>query len=370
MGTYANAQHYVVYRQKGRYGGWPANYGIWPWGDEIVVAFTAGYLDPQERGHKCDKSRPFTTMQARSLDGGETWEATEMPCYAPGGKALSADEHQIPALQTATELEQGNIFRDLNESINFTHPGFAMMCARSGLHQGANSWFYFSTDRCHRWRGPFRLPDWGLPGIAARTDYLVSGPSRCMLFLTAAKSSGSEGRVFCARTTDGGRRFAFVSWIGPEPAGYSIMPSSVRLSDTHILTAVRRRKGRHTPSDRCWIELYRSNDNGESWTMGGEPVQNTGHAGNPPAMIRLLDGRLCLVYGYRDPPFGIRARLSEDDGESWGNEIILRDDGGDWDIGYPRAVQRPDGKVVAVYYFDDDPVGERYIAATVWEPDP
>ena len=36
-------QHVTVYREPGRYAGWPANYGIWSWGDEVVVAFTAGY---------------------------------------------------------------------------------------------------------------------------------------------------------------------------------------------------------------------------------------------------------------------------------------------------------------------------------------
>jgi len=31
-------------------------------------------------------------------------------------------------------------------------------------------------------------------------------------------------------------------------------------------------------------------------------------------------------------------------------------------------VQRPDGKMVTVYYFNDAPDHERQIAATVWEP--
>jgi len=85
-------------------------------------------------------------------------------------------------------------------------------------------------------------------------------------------------------------------------------------------------------------------------------------------MIKLQDGRLCLTYGYRDVPYGIRAKLSEDDGETWGEEIILRDDGGNYDLGYPRTVQRSDGKIVTLYYFNDHPEGERYIAATIWEP--
>jgi len=75
-----------------------------------------------------------------------------------------------------------------------------------------------------------------------------------------------------------------------------------------------------------------------------------------------------LTYGYRDPPFEMRAKLSSDEGESWGQEVVLRTGGGNHDIGYPRTVQRSDGKVVTVYYFNDHPEGERYIAATLWEP--
>jgi len=83
----------------------------------------------------------------------------------------------------------------------------------------------------------------------------------------------------------------------------------------------------------------------------------------------LDDGRLCLVYGYRAKPFSMRARISDDGGASWGKDIVLRDDGAGRDIGYPRSVQRPDGKMVSVYYFHDDATGpERYIAATIWDP--
>ena len=66
---------------------------------------------------------------------------------------------------------------------------------------------------------------------------------------------------------------------------------------------------------------------------------------------------------------GIFARLSSDRGKTWSEEIVLRADGGGRDIGYPRSVQRLDGKVVTVYYFWDKATGpERYIAATIWSP--
>ena len=58
-------------------------------------------------------------------------------------------------------------------------------------------------------------------------------------------------------------------------------------------------------------------------------------------MLRLKDGRVCLTYGYRRPPYGMRACLSADGGRTWGKQIVLRDDGGGRDVGYPRSVQTP-----------------------------
>jgi hypothetical protein len=78
---------------------------------------------------------------------------------------------------------------------------------------------------------------------------------------------------------------------------------------------------------------------------------------------------LCLIYGYRAAPYSIRARISSDQGRSWSGDIVLRADGANRDIGYPRVVQRPDGKIVVLYYFNDLESGpERYIAATIWDP--
>lgn len=353
--------HRVVYREAGRYAGWPANYGIWSWEDEIVVGFTVGYVDPDGGFHARDRTRPFVTMQARSRDGGQSWRAAAMPCSTPGGRALSADEHMISERHVGTVLD--NALGSPPAAIDFTAPDLALMCARSGLRAGARSWFYVSYDRCYSWEGPYALPGFGQPGVAARTDYVISDANTCTLYLTAAKSDGHEGRVFCARTVDGGQSFVFRSWVGPKPTGYAIMPSTVHLPSGSLLVAVRRREG-----ERCWIDLYASDDDAVSWRQAGRPVPDTGRGGNPPAMIRLQDGRLCLTYGYRDPPYGMRAKLSEDDGATWGTEVCLRDGAGNHDIGYPRTVQRPNGEVVTAYYWNDDAAGERYIAATVWRP--
>jgi hypothetical protein len=184
-----------------------------------------------------------------------------------------------------------------------------------------------------------------------------------MAFMTAHKVNGREGRVFNVRTRDGGKTWDFISWIGPEPNGFSIMPSSVRISNTRILTTLRCKDG-----DKHWIESWVSDDDGKNWKYLDEIASTGGSVGNPPSTIVLKDGRLAITYGYRSAPFGIRARISSDKGVSWGEEIILRDDAGCWDLGYPRTVQRADGKIVTIYYHNDHPDQERYIAATIWEP--
>ena len=73
-------KHVEVFNQPGRFAGWPANNGIWNWGDEIVVSFTVGY-HKDKSGHTIDPDRPSGPQQARSLDGGMTWKL-ENPAFA------------------------------------------------------------------------------------------------------------------------------------------------------------------------------------------------------------------------------------------------------------------------------------------------
>jgi hypothetical protein len=64
----------------------------------------------------------------------------------------------------------------------------------------------------------------------------------------------------------------------------------------------------------------------------------------------------------------MRARFSPDGGKSWGGDVALRRDGKAPDLGYPRSVVRPDGKIVTVYYFNDDVHNERFLEAVIWNP--
>lgn len=350
FGQSRSIENGVLYKETGRYGGWPANHGIWSWGNEILVGFELGYFKFSDRGHSIDYSKPAEHVLARSMDGGKTWKLERPKGLQPPPSVKIAG---VPAGGDGKEA------MDCPGGLDFSKPGFIFTARMADIHIGPSR-YYYSNDKGRQWQGPCKLPDFGQPGIAARTDYIVNGKHDMTVFLTAAKSNSKEGRVIAARTTDGAKTWKMLSFVGPEPEGndFAIMPSSVKLDNGRMLTSIRHRR---------FIDLYGSNDNGSTWHHVSTPVPDSGR-GNPSSMIKLKDGRLALVYGYRAEPYGIRARLSSDEGKTWSDDIVLRADAGNWDLGYPRSVQRPDGKVVSVYYYNDSPETERYIGVTIWQP--
>src|SRR5437879_2039793 len=59
-------KHVNVYAVAGRFGGWPANHGLWSWGDEILVGFSAGYYKDLGPGtHNIDHDQPEEHLLAR-----------------------------------------------------------------------------------------------------------------------------------------------------------------------------------------------------------------------------------------------------------------------------------------------------------------
>ncbi len=345
----------VVYGEPGRFAGWPANHGMWSWGDEILVGFSRGFDKDRGPYHHINKEKPEEYLLARSLDGGEHWKVEEP---RPKGMLLGTKGMRHGLMPPGTTDEK---LLDLESPIDFTNPDFAMTVRMESADNGVSRFFY-SYDRGHTWKGPYRLPLFGQKGVMARTDYIVNGPRDCQLFLTASKPNLEEGRPFAARTTDGGLTWRFLSYIAPEPIGYSIMPSTVRISPTELVTTIRR-----LDEPKSWIDAYVSKDNGDSWSFLSTPEPDTGE-GNPPSLKRLADGRLCLIYGKRAVPFGIYGRLSSDNGKTWSEPYPLRNDGGGRDIGYVRSIIRPDGNIVATYYYHDSQNSERYIGATTWFP--
>ncbi|MEI9926588.1 MAG: sialidase family protein [Sphingomonas sp.] len=88
------------------------------------------------------------------------------------------------------------------------------------------------------------------------------------------------------------------------------------------------------------------------------------------------DGRYVMVYGYRLMAVGdALPGVSEDEGKTWGPELIIRDDGGSWDLGYGDAWEMPDGKIGVIYYFNskNDRIkvngGVRHICRSIFSVD-
>jgi hypothetical protein len=335
----------LVYKELDRFAGWPANAGMWTWGDEeIVVGFTLGWHEERE-GHTINREKGSEKRFARSLDGGKTWTLDPTETF------------DDPGQDAAVELTEG---------LEFTHPDFALMFAMTNSKTGFSRFFY-STDRCKTWKGPCRLPALGQSGVMARTDYIIEGPKSISAFMTASIDGVREGRPFYARSQDGALTWEFVSYITPEPpaGGYSIMPATVRVSKDELVTIIRRRERVVNGEEAWWIDAWKSYDNGKTWHIKHNPL--AANEGNPASLNQLNDGRLVATYGHRGAPYGLRAKISLDNGETWGEEIVLRDDGGLWDIGYPRTIVRPDGRLVSAYYYNLPDAKERFIAATIWD---
>ena len=334
-----DTMHTTIYREAGRCGGWPANNGAWQWGDELLVGFNSA--EHRVKPVKCHQVRQTGqwSMLARSLDGGETW-----------------------SVDRAAQLENRDA-TELVEPMDFACPDFAMTL-RMTSHQTGPSVLFCSHDRGRNWTGPWKFPTFGETGIMARTDYLLLGPRRAIVFLTAPKRDGREGRPLCAITDDGGLTWNLRGWIGDEPGYFRIMPSSLRLADGRLLTAVRDKRG--PPGSR--ISFYESRDEGRIWSSAGHLMLDDSEFSTPPDLLHLPDGRLCVVFGDRREPYNLRATFAEDIPSDWPQRRVLRGGAACWDFGYSRSFVRSDGMVVSVYYWCETEHGERTIEGTIWNP--
>ena len=140
-------------------------------------------------------------------------------------------------------------------------------------------------------------------------------------------------------------------------------PDSLRFGEPHVLQLPSGRiimmiRATTIPYDdmnpKCVLWESYSDDNGITWA---EPFA-TPLWGFPPHLLLLSDGRVVCSYGYRRPPFGQRACVSED-GVTWkrDDEVILRDDAPNGDLGYPASIELEPGLVLTVYYQPDVPAG-------------
>lgn len=364
-------KHVVVSYDPTKWCGTPANCGgngsSWQWGDELLVGYGCGNAQFTKPVHQLDDPNPVSCL-ARSKDGGETWE-TWSPDHFQGCEGHKQDDAIA-----------------LMEEIDFLSPGFVMRIESNGYQGNCGHQWFCSLDKGVSWMGPFTFgnlsdhPELAYTEFSSRTAYLVNSSRECFVFLSVRKPGDKLGvqeisasdKVFLAKTTDGGRSFEFVSWVVSFADPYrAVMPAPVRISMDKLVIAIRRRnliEGIH--DDICWIDCYESMDNGQNWEFISRVCETGLGNGNPPAMIRLTDGRLCCVYADRSRIIML-ARYSKDEGKTWSNEQVLREDfkaknGDRVDSGYPRLFQRSDGKLVVVYFWCSPEKPESHIEATIF----
>src|SRR5690606_2605976 len=328
----------------------------------------------------------------RSDDNGQTWKVASVDPRQPGNDVI------IP--RVGVDGRRGPL-REVGP-VDFTDPN-VLVTSFNHLYMQSDplvktfyedlrtlveapdrhSFFRISKDAGKSWSRSAMLPMDNLANLAAYDSATIRADGRCLLFLTGTApgfqgAPGTSGPlVYCS--TEDGTDFHFLSFVAPDRRGGPpfMYPRGVALPNGRLLCVLRRDRDW---SAAQWTEIYASDDGGGTW----EFLSRATDFGAPSEPVLMSDGRLVLVYGRRPDPPGIRAVVSEDGGQSWSPEIIVRDDAGSWDIGYPRAWEFAPGQVGAIYYYNDksDPVqvktdrwppwgegGVRYIARSIFSID-
>ena len=357
--------HVVQYYDSGRWSAVPANNGgngpTWQWGEEILTGFTVGTYELKSKGHQTTNYMPFVSWLARSLDGGESWN-TWMPKNYAG---------------------QPGDLREIPRSVDFSSSGFVMRVEGAGYHGNDGARWFLSENRGASWLGPFGFgdllqhPELSDKEFTGRTAYIVNSRKELYVFLSVRERTegGSSSirlaeKTFMAKTIDGGASFALVAWIVPwQDPSRAVMPAPVRCPGSELVVTLRRKS-----ETKNWIDCYGSMDDGATWqfrSMVGYTEDGNRYNGNPPAMVRLTDGRLCCVYGNRSD-LQILCRFSSDHGATWTEPRVLRDNFqsvNQWpDLGYCRIFQRPDGLCVTNYFWCTPERPQTHIEVSIFDP--
>lgn len=219
-----------------------------------------------------------------------------------------------------------------------------------------------SRDQGISWDDPVPVPSHPLPR-AGTSDAVLEMPDGSLLMgIYGANYGENVCRSYSVISRDGGDSWGEPALIAADPDHQiSFEEPGISFNAEGQLIALLRAG---EPGDYQYLYQAVSYDQGQSWTE----LRQTSMWGHPASVLLLEDGRLLASYGHRRKPFGIRACLSSDSGQTWemDREIILRDDGVSRDLGYPCTTQLDDGSLLTVYYIHGED-GIRHIAGTFWD---
>ena len=209
-------------------------------------------------------------------------------------------------------------------------------------HSILGSWMIRSTDSGKWWSPPYRCPVNTPHGPIRTSDgrllYIGSGSRR------ESGQINSTG-ILVYESHDDGQSWDWLADVPPVTGGRQLSYSEPYAAETEDGNLVAHIRFGGLTGEKGILQAN-SCDGGRTWSA----PRSIGVRGYPSHLLRLRDGRLLSVYGYRHRPPGIQARISEDQGNSWSNAIILSGDGTSTDVGYPSTVERSDGSLLTVWY--------------------
>ena len=151
-----------------------------------------------------------------------------------------------------------------------------------------------------------------------------------------------EGKIGVAESKDDGLSWTWLSDIPTRQGdvvkgGYHEL-FAIETDDGRIITQIRN----HNKPDVGSTLQCESSDGGKTWTV----PKSIDVWGLPSHLLKLKDGRFVMTYGYRRKPFGNQARVSTDQGRTWGEPLTISADGEAGDLGYPSTVELADGTLL------------------------
>jgi len=336
-------RHFVVYEGPGEYCAWPS-IGRTTQGDLIVLfTRTVEHLSPDG-----------AIVLSRSTDEGETWFQPVTVCNTPiddreSGLTCLSDGRILAYLWSTfhtpefyAALAPGSYGTETLESWKRRVGSPEYRAAE----RFKGPWEMTSTDEGKSWSEPARGKDAVHGGIQLRDGSLLVASYR--------EEEGGIGVHAAPSPEAPWERVATIA---------SPLPDSLNLAEPHIVQLVSGRiimmirvttKPYGDLDSRCVLWESYSDDGGRTW-ITPYPTELWGF---PPHLALLADGRVLCTYGYRKPPYGERACISRD-GVDWKveDEVVLRDDAPNGDLGYPASVELGGGVILTVYYQPNVPRG-------------
>ncbi len=319
---------------------------------DLVVLFREA---PQRKPYSTHIDSESRNILVRSKDNGKTWEEKAI-VFEHKNDEIS---FQDPSL---TQLSHGILLANsIKMRVEKKEP-FRYWCEGTFTSR--------SLDNGYSWQERVMIRTPGFKHVATSDSVLELSNGELLIPLYGYSGETQKTIAFVLKSVDNGRSWKNLRTVAFDPFGNFNFdePALCCLPSGKILCMIREDK-------QGYLYQSESLDNGETWSQ----PKRTDIWGYPAHLLSLRDGRVLCTYGYRRPPYGIRACLSYDEGRTWDlkDEIVLRSDGFHGDLGYPSSVELQDNQVLTVYYFHTEPIassgytdfhsqGIRFIAGTFY----